>query len=137
MKLKGLLLVLLLVFSLAACGEDGVEYPQDYFNATITESSTSGDAVTFTVESTGFYDMVVEVTITNGEITAYSVKEHTESETYGGILISEGDFIADLIDANGDLSNSELDAYAGATATRDALVDVAKAALDHYNAYYA
>jgi len=137
MKKIMLLSILFLTFGLIACSEEGVEYPVDYFNATVTESSKSSDEVTLTIESTGFYDMVALVTIKDGVIIDYTVSDHEESADYGGVLISDGDFISDLIDANGDLSDSELDAYAGATATRDALVDIAKAALEHYNAYYA
>jgi hypothetical protein len=137
MKKIVLLTILFLSLGLMACSDSGVDYPVNYYNATITASSTSSDEVTFTIESTGFYDLVALVTVKDGIIISYTVTDHEESTNYGGVLIDDGDFISDLIEANGALSSSQLDAYAGATATRDALVDIAKAALEHYNAYYA
>ena len=122
--------------SLAACGGGGVDYPVEYFNATVTGSQESGSAQVFTVDTTGFYDMTVEVTVDGGTITAYDVVSHEESADYGGLLIDETNYIDDLVASNGELSGAELDAYAGATATRDALMDAALAAIEHYTAFY-
>lgn len=137
MKKIGLIIFMgLFSLTLAACGGGGVDYPVEYFNATITGSSESGIGHIFTVETTGFYDMTVDVTVESGSITAYDVVSHEESADYGGLLIDETDFINDLVASDADLSSSELDAYAGATATRDALLDAALAALEHASEFY-
>lgn len=137
--MKKILIALFLgvfTLSLAACGGGGVAYPVEYFNASVTGSEASGSAQIFTVETTGFYDITVEVTVDGGTISAYDVVSHEESADYGGLLIDETNYIDDLVSSNGELSGAELDAYAGATATRDALMDAAIAALEHYTAFY-
>lgn len=137
--MKKIMLALFLglaTFSLAACGGGGVDYPVEYFNATVTGSEASGSAQVFSINTTGFYDMTVEVTVDAGTITAYDVISHEESADYGGLLIDDTNYIDDLVASNAELSGAELDAYAGATATRDALMDAALAALEHYTAFY-
>lgn len=136
MKKILLLSAFVFLFVLVACGgdENGVTYPASYFNAEITNSSTSGNAVTFTVESEGFYPMVINVTITNGQMTAFEVTEHRESGNWGGALIDDGDFIASIIANANNLNN--VDVEAGVTATSEALIDVARAAMEHYGTYY-
>lgn len=136
MKKLMLLSAFFLVFMLVACGggEEGVTYPVSYFNAEVISSSQSGNAVTLTIESVGFYPMVVDVTITNGQMTAYDVIEHRESGNWGGALISDGDFIAEIIANANNLSS--VDVVAGVTTTAEALVDVARAAMEHYKTYY-
>lgn len=125
-----------LFVTLAACGDGGVEYPVEYFNATVTGSESAGEGRLMTVETTGFYEMVVEVTVNADGLEDYEVISHEESADYGGILIDDTNYLADLVAANGELSSDELDAYSGATATRDALMDAALAALEHYSANY-
>jgi len=131
-----LLSAFFLVFMLVACGggDEGANYPVSYFNAEVISSSESGNAVTLTIESEGFYPMVVEVTIASGQMTAFDVIEHRESGNWGGALISDGDFIAAIIQNANNLSN--VDVEAGVTATAEALIDVARAAMEHYKTYY-
>ena len=136
MKKLLLLSAFVFLFVLAACGGDdnGVNYPVSYFNAEVTSSSTSGNAVTLTIESEGFYPMIIDVTITNGQMTNFVVTEHRESANWGGVLIDDGEFIAQIIANANTLSN--VDAEAGVTATSEALIDVARAAMEHYKNYY-
>ena len=133
-KVLSLTAFLVIAFFITACGEDGVDYPVSYFNAEVQSSSTAGEAVTFKITSEGFYPMAVEVTITAGTMTAFTVTDHKESGNWGGALIDDGDFIAAII-ANANQLD-QLDAEAGVTATSEALMDVARAAMQHYATHY-
>lgn len=134
-KVLSLTALLMIAFVITACGEAGVDYPVSYFNAEVQSSKTSGEAVTFTITSEGFYPMTVEVTISAGRMTAFTVTDHKESGNWGGKLIDDGDFIAAII-ANADQLDQQLDAKAGVTATSEALLDVALAAMKHYATHY-
>ncbi len=146
--MKKILLALLLVLTLGACDseeESNIDYPVEYYNATVTETVVDGDDYTMTIESTGFSesDMIKsEVTVTNGEITAFEILEHAESSGYGEDIIEEGTLIDEIIANSSDLDSvdvkelSKIDANTGATVTGNALMDTALGALEHFETYY-
>lgn len=131
-----ILTAFLFIFMLAACGGDdnGVDYPVSYFNADVISSAVNGSEVTLTIESEGFYPMTIEVTISDGTMSAFVVTQHQESGNWGGALIEDGDYIAEIIANADNLDN--VDVEAGVTATAEALIDVARAAMEHYRTYY-
>ncbi|MFP4286723.1 MAG: FMN-binding protein [Candidatus Izemoplasmataceae bacterium] len=141
---KILFISVFMVFLLTACGteEPGVEYPVDeYFNASITSATIDGDTVDMVIVSGGFAgDITIDVTVTNGEITAFTVTDHSESEDWGKIIIDEealtnaiiGSSSVSEIDVN-DYDNIDAEGSATAGTTAEALVDAASAALSHYD----
>ena len=140
-KLLGLLLFVA-IFALSACG-GGVDYPVEYFNATVTGSEVDGDRVTLTIEGEGFYPMTAEVVFTNGSMTHFDVTDHRESAQWGGLVIGDGDIQAAIVNNASNLNAinvseyAEIDATASATATVEALLDIARAAVEHFGEYYA
>lgn len=153
--MKKFIFALLLMFSLVlvACGGDDdnndVDLPNypydDHFNATIVSAEVDGDTVTMTIETIGFHPVNViriDVTFENGVITAYEVTDHGESPAWGGVLIDDGDILAAILEYAGNLSAldpadyAQVDEETGATITAEALVDVARAAVEHYNRYF-
>ncbi len=139
------LLLMLLAFTLTAC-DSGVSYPvDDYFNATVVSSEIDGDTVILTIDGEGFYPMTAKVTFVDGVMTEFEVTEHSESAAWGGVIIDAGDLQAEIVEQAANLNAidaqdySVIDAEAGATAiaTVDAILNIANAAVDHFNAYYA
>ncbi len=152
-KLIMIMMFAMVGLGLAACGngtedpaptptEDGVDYPVEYFGATVVSSNVDGNTVVLTVEGEGFYPMTAEVTFTDGVITDFVVTDHSESSAWGGELIERGDMQSAIIDAE-DVSAidfndyAEVDADSRATATVEALYDIALGAIEHFEAYYA
>ena len=140
------LIVFVMVFTLAACNGDDtpdVEYPyDDHFGATITGSEVDGDVVVLTIDGEGFYPMTVEVTFEGGSMTNFEVIDHSESADWGGVIIDRGEIQDALVDNYDDLANFSIDPYkdvdaeTGATATAEAMEDIAVAAVEHYQEYY-
>lgn len=155
--MKKLVLAFLMLFAITACGaedEPDVEYPVEYYGAEVTGSVVDDDEIVMTIVGEGFYEMTAEVTVSRstGEITAFTVTDHSESESWGGVLIEKGELSDALVDYSDDLSALSLDDYvvidedwasdydveAGATVgtTGEAMLDIALGALEHYEAYY-
>ena len=139
------LIVFVMVFTLAACNGDDtvdVDYPVEYFNATVTSSEVDGDEVVLTVDGEGFYPMTAEVKFENGSMTNYEVVDHSESAEWGGIIIDRGELQDAFVENYSDLANFSIDPYkdvdaeTGATATAEAMEDIAVAAVEHYQEYY-
>ncbi|GEM_PF-1705749 len=147
MKKLLLIAVFALVFTVAACGNGDdapdVEYPVEYFNATVTGSNVDGDTVVLTIDGEGFYPMTAEVTFEGGAMTDFVVIDHEESADWGGVIIERGDIQSSIVDQWDDLDNfdispyKDVDADTGATATAEALEDIGVAAVEHYLEYYA
>lgn len=135
------------VLFIAACGNGDdapdVDYPVEYFNATVVSSVLDGDLVTMTIEGEGFYPMTVEVSFDGGTMTVFNVSDHSESADWGGAIIERGDVQSAIIDYADNMGDFDVDDYkevdgdAAATATVEALEDIANAAIEHYQAYYA
>ena len=145
-KIVFVMVLAIAMFTLAACGDDEVEveYPvDDYFNATVTGSEVDGDTVKLMIDGQGFYEMRVEVTFEAGEMTAFNVVEHQESADWGGNIIEAGELQASIVEHANNLNALDLAPYieideeASATATVEALIDIASAAIEHFNEYYA
>ncbi|MFO7969392.1 MAG: FMN-binding protein [Candidatus Izemoplasmatales bacterium] len=140
--IKKICLILTLVFSftIIACSSDEpeVEYPKTYNIVDVTAGRVTDDGVVMTLETDGFGGtMEVEVTINNSEIVNIEVINHSESDGYGKDLIEDGNFIQLLIDEDDDLDSIDIiDASAGSTLTGEALLDIAKTALEHYEDDY-
>ena len=140
-KLYGLLLFVA-VFTIAACGGGSVDYPVEYFNATVTGSQVDGDTVTLTIDGEGFYPMTAEVKFVNGSMTHYDIIEHRESAQWGGVLIDNGELQTAIVNNASTLGGvnigdfTEIDATASATATAEAMMDIARAAVEHFNEFY-
>ena len=142
--LKKLFTLLLFVFALTltACDKKTeVEYPKTYSNVTVIAGEETDAGVVMTIEADGFHGKVTaDVTVKDGKIVAFVVTAHTESVGWGKALIDEGDFIQALIDSTNSLDtfdiSAHLDSEAGATFTGEALLDIAKTALAHYNEDY-
>lgn len=141
---KILVMMFFLVFSLSACGsnESEVEYPvDDYFNASITSATIDGDTVEMVIVAGGFAgDITIEVTVSNGDITAFTVTDHTESAEWGKIVIDEGALITAIIGSSSvsgisvdDYASIDAESSATAGTTVEALLDAASAAISHYN----
>lgn len=152
---KILMLLVLFTFGLAACGNDdddngngnGVEYPYegDYYNATITSSTVDGSTTTLVIETIGFHPVnkiIVEATFVDGALSNLEVLEEGETADYGGALIEDGAVLEALVDDADKLNDvtaedyTDLDATAGSTVTIEALLDAARAAVEHFNKYY-
>ncbi len=142
--LKKISLVFLLLFALTlvACDSGSkVDYPKRYGIVDVISGEDTKAGLVLTLETDGFGGTIkVEVTIVDGKITAYEVKEHTESTAWGKALIDDGALIQAFIDETDDLDSivlqDYLDSEAGATITAEALLDIAKAALEHYEEDY-
>ncbi len=138
--------VLVITLAFMGCGPDKteVEYPQEYFNATVI-SAVVDDGVTMTIESTGFKKFTVEVTVKEGLITSYEVTEHQETAAWGGVVIEDSGLIAAIIAGSANIDGIDLDDYViidaeadvTSSTTGEALIDVAKAAIKHFNDFYA
>ncbi len=142
--LKKILAVFLFAFvlMLTACDKTTlVDYPKAYNNVNVIAGEVTDAGVVMTIEADGFHGIITaDVTVKNGKIVAITVTQHTESAGWGKALIDEGDYIQALINATDNLEtfdiSSHLDSEAGATYTGEALLDIAKTALTHYNEFY-
>ncbi len=143
-----LLMLLLFVFTLAACnGEtEEVDYPLDgEYSTTIESADFDGDSADISVSREGYVDDIeVLVTFTDGVITDFEVTNHSESDEWGAILISEGELQQAIIEQGSDFTDIALedytdledtDASGAATQTGESLIDIARAAYEHFEAY--
>ncbi len=147
MKKLLMIFTLSMFLVLAACGNGDdvahVEYPVEYFNANVTGSTTDGETLILTIDGEGFYPMTAEVSFEGGAMVGFEITNHSESAEWGGVIIDRGDIQSALIDKWDDLDSfdvagySDVDADTGATATAEALEDIAVAAVEHYLEYYA
>lgn len=101
-------------------------------NATsIVGTTMDGTNTIITVKAKGMYDIVASVTIDDaGNITTITVVSHTETDTLGGKVITDGDLVAAIIAGQADID--AVDGVAGSTLTSNALKNIAKAALEEY-----
>jgi len=142
LKKISLLLLVLVAMTLTACDSKGtteatIGYPQKYGIVDVVAGEETKTGVVLTLETDGFGGTVkVEVTIVGGKITDFDVLEHTESSGWGKAVIDNGTLAQALIDETDDLDSLDvheyLDSEASATVTAEALLDIAKAALEHY-----
>ena len=141
-----LVFTLVFAFTLTACS-GGVEYPKTYGDVEVTAGEKKSEGVVMTLTTLGYAGqdsgkntMIAEVTVKDGKIVAFVVKSHTESNGYGKNLIEKGELTQALITNTDSLSSFDvseyLDAKASSTKTADALLDIAKAALKHYEEEY-
>lgn len=79
-------------------------------------------------EVTGLAAMTVEVTLLDGVITSIEVLNHSETESIGGTVINEGALVQAIIDNQDNLDS--VDVISGATMTSNAIIEVAKSALE-------
>ncbi|MDY0278687.1 MAG: FMN-binding protein [Acholeplasma sp.] len=144
MKRIALLFLVLLGFLLVACDSGSkVEYPKEYGVVDVISAEETKTGYTFTLETDGFSSTTkikAEVTIVDGKITAYTVVSNGESTGYGKTLIEDGIILQAIIDETDNLDDFDvtdyLDSEASATITADALLEIALAALEHYNEDY-
>jgi len=134
---------ILFTFGLNACSSEGndVEYPKSYNIVDVISGEETDDGVVMTIETDGFGGTIqAEVTVMNGDITDFEVKDHSESDGWGQTLIDNGDLSQAFIDESDELSDLDvsvyLDSNASATITAEALYDIALTALDHYQEDY-
>ena len=144
MKKAALLFLVFLGFTMVACDSGSkVEYPKEYGVVDVLSAEELKTGYVFTLETDGFSSTTkikAEVTIVDGKITAYTIVSHGESTGYGKTLIEDGTILQAIIDETDNLDTFDvadyLDSEASATITGDALVEIALAALEHYNEDY-
>ena len=124
---------------LVAC-DKGPEYPKEYGIVDVISGEETSEGVVLTLETDGFGGTITaEITILDGEIVTYTITEHNESDAWGKAVIDGGALIQAIIDES-NLSNLDvhdyLDGQASATVTGEALLDIALAALEHYEEDY-
>ncbi len=144
MKKLALLFLVFLGFTLVACDSGSkVEYPKEYGVVDVLSAVETKTGYTFTLETDGFSSTTkikAEVTIVDGKITAYTIVSSGESTGYGKTLIEDGTILQAIIDETDNLDDFDvtdyLDSEASATITADALLEIALAALEHYNEDY-
>jgi Na+-translocating ferredoxin:NAD+ oxidoreductase RnfG subunit len=144
--LKKLSVVFLFIFALGLIGcsnedDKGVNYPKEYNIVDVISGEETDDGVVMVLETDGFGGTIqAEVTVKDGVITAFEVKDHSESEGWGQTVIDDSGIIQGLIDDSDDLDNFDLNTYldssASATVTAEALLEIAKAAIEHYEEDY-
>ncbi len=134
MRISLFVLVALVTLSLAACkSDDGIEYPYEHENGTVTAVEVSGDTTIIYVDVMGYAPVPIKTAITfdaSGTVITFIVTEHMETVVPGGTVI-DGDF-RDLLIANQD-NLGAVDLIAGATLTAEALVHAIETAMAHYD----
>lgn len=148
--LRKLSLVLLFTFvlGLVSCAgddtstqENGIEYPKSYNIVDVISGEETDNGVEMVIETDGFGGTIqAEVTVKDGVITVFTITEQSESAGWGQAVINDSGIIQALIDDSDDLDNFDvntyLDAQASATITAEALLDIAKTAIEHYEEDY-
>ncbi len=144
LKKIALLFVVSLGFLLLACDSGSkVEYPKEYGIVDVLSAEETKTGYVFTLETDGFSSSTkikAEVTIVDGKITDYTIVSNGESAGYGKTLIEDETIIQAIIDETDNLDSFDvfdyLDSEASATITADALLEIALAALEHYEEDY-
>jgi hypothetical protein len=144
LKKMALLFLVFLGFTLVACDSGSkVEYPKEYGVVDVLSAEETKTGYIFTLETDGFSSSTkikAEVTVVDGKITAYTIVSNGESTGYGKTLIEDGTIIQAIIDETDNLDTFDvadyLDSEASATITADALLEIALAALEHFEEDY-
>ncbi|HKL47818.1 MAG TPA: FMN-binding protein [Candidatus Izemoplasmatales bacterium] len=120
---------------------EDISYPKEYNIVDVISGEVTDDGVVMIIETDGYGGtMRAQVTVLDGEITEFNVEEHLESDGWGQVVIDDSGIIQALKDASDNLDNFDvnlyLDSEASASITAEALLDIARTAIEHYQDDY-